>query len=144
MARSFEDYQRALIDDLRAHEGTVSDGPLKGRTMMLLTTKGARSGQERRVVVTCSRDGDRYVIAASKGGAPTNPSWYYNLVANPVVTIEVGGAVFEARATEAHGPERDRLWTQHADRWPEFQAYPTKTDRVIPMFTVEPVSSREA
>jgi deazaflavin-dependent oxidoreductase (nitroreductase family) len=104
---------------------------------MILTTTGAKSGVERTAIVTYTRDGDRYVIAASKSGAPTNPAWYHNLVANPVVTAEAGGETFHARATEMHGAERQRLWDQHAAERPEFREYPSLTDRVIPVIVLD-------
>ena len=103
---------------------------------MILTTKGAKSGEDRVAVVTYSREGDRYVIAASKSGAPTNPDWFHNLQANPEVGVE-GGESFTARATVASGDERDRLWEQHADERPEFREYPKITDRVIPMILLD-------
>ena len=78
--------------------------------MLLLTTTGAKSRQPRLVPVGYSRDGDGYVIVASKGGSPTHPGWYHNLLANPVVTVEVGRGTFEARARVTEGAERDRLF----------------------------------
>ena len=137
MAVDYEAWQRNLIADLRAHKGVVTQGPMAGRPLMLLTSKGAKTGEERQAIVTYSRDGDRYVICASKSGAPTNPSWYYNLLANPVATVEAGGEVFQARATETHGAERDRLWNQHAEERPEFKEYPKITSRVIPVFVLD-------
>jgi deazaflavin-dependent oxidoreductase (nitroreductase family) len=137
MAVDYEAYQRNLIADLRAHKGQVTEGPMAGRPLMLLTTKGAKSGDEHLAIVTFSRDGERYVICASKGGAPTNPAWYYNLLANPITTVEAGGEVFRVRATETHGAERDRLWDQHAAERPEFRDYPNKTSRKIPVFVLD-------
>jgi deazaflavin-dependent oxidoreductase (nitroreductase family) len=140
MAVDFEAYQRNLIADIRAHNGKVTQGPMAGRPLMLLTTKGAKTGENRLAVVTYTRDGDRYVICASKGGAPTNPSWFHNLLAHPVATVEAGGEVFEARATETHGAERDRLYDQHATERPEFRDYPNKTTRKIPVFVLDRLS----
>ena len=131
------DFTQMLIDDLRSHGGQVTTGPMAGRPLMILTTKGARSGEDRVAVVTYTRDGDRYVIAASKSGAPTNPDWFHNLQANPEVGVEAGGESFTARATVASGDERDRLWEQHADERPEFREYPKVTDRVIPMILLD-------
>src|SRR5919198_6502448 len=121
MAANYDDWTRALIADLREHGGTVSQGPMAGRPLMILQSKGAKSGREREAVVTYTRDGERYVICASKSGAPTNPAWYYNLKANPIAQVEAGGEVFNVRATEVHGEERDRLWDQHAEERPEFR-----------------------
>ena len=140
MAADYDAWQRNLIADLRAHNGVVTQGPMAGRPLMLLTTKGAKTGEERLAIVTYTRDGDRYVICASKSGAPTNPAWYYNLLANPVATVEAGGDVFQVRATEAHGAERDRLWNQHAAERPEFQEYPKITSRLIPVFVLDRVN----
>jgi deazaflavin-dependent oxidoreductase (nitroreductase family) len=137
MATDYESFTKRLIDDMRAHGGRVSAGPMAGRPLAILTTKGARSGQDRSAIVTYTRDGDRYVIAASKSGAPTNPAWYFNLQANPVVTLEAGGERFDARATVTSGAERDRLWDQHSTERPEFREYPKLTDRVIPMILLE-------
>ena len=130
-------FTRMLIEDLRAHGGTASVGPMTGRTLMILTTKGARTGQERTAVITYTRDGGRYAIAASKGGAPTHPAWFHNLLADPLVTVEAGGETFKARATVADGEERDQLWDRHSTTWPEFREYPRKTDRVIPMIVLD-------
>ncbi len=136
MSTDYEAFQRALVADIREH-GRPTAGPMAGRPLMILTTQGARSGAPRTAVVTFSRDGDRYVIAASKGGAPTNPAWYHNLRTNPVASVETGGETFQVRATEATGAERDRLWEQHATERPEFRDYPSKTSRVIPMLLLD-------
>jgi deazaflavin-dependent oxidoreductase (nitroreductase family) len=127
-------FTASLIDDFRANNGNVSEGPLAGRQIVLLTTTGARTGQPRTSPLVYSRDDADYVVVASKGGAPTHPAWYANLLAHPVVTVEVGGERFQARATAiAGGPERDRLYAQHARVEAGFLDYPKKTDRVIPV-----------
>lgn len=128
----YEAFTRNMIADMRAHAGKVTAGPMAGRPLMMLTTKGAKSGEDR-----TARDGDRYVIAASKGGAPTNPAWYHNLVANPEVGVEAAGETFKARASETTGIERERLWDQHAAERPEFRDYPMKTKRVIPVILLD-------
>jgi deazaflavin-dependent oxidoreductase (nitroreductase family) len=133
----YEAFTRMMIADMRAHAGQVTTGPMAGKPLMLLTSKGARSGLDRTAIITYSRDGDRYVIAASKGGAPTNPDWFHNLKANPEAAAELGGETFRIRATEATGPERERLWKQHTEKLPEFLEYPKKTSRVIPMLFVD-------
>jgi deazaflavin-dependent oxidoreductase (nitroreductase family) len=132
----YESFTRNLIAEIRT-TGKVSSGPMAGRPLMVLTTTGAKSGAPREAVVTYTRDGERYVIAASKSGAPTNPDWYYNLKANPEATMEAGGETFSVRATEATGAERQRLYDQHAEERTEFRDYPNKTARVIPVFTLE-------
>ena len=136
MGTDYAAFTRLLMDDIRSHGGPTT-GPMAGRPLMILTTKGARTGNERTAIITYTRDGDRYVIAASKSGAPTNPAWFYNLRADPVVTVETGGETFKARATVTDGEERDRLWDHHATERPEFREYPKITDRVIPMILLE-------
>jgi deazaflavin-dependent oxidoreductase (nitroreductase family) len=133
-----EAFTRALIEDMRAHDGQVTSGPMAGKDLMILTTTGAKTGQQHTAIVTWTRDGDAYVVAGSKGGAPTNPAWIHNLRANPNVTVEAGGRAFEGRAEEATGADRDRLWNAHVERWPEFGEYPKKTDRLIPMIRIFP------
>ena len=127
---------RLMMEDIRTN-GEVTHGPMKGQPLMLLTTTGAKSGLPRTSIVTYSRDGDRFVIAASKGGAPSNPGWYHNLMANPQVTIETGGETFAATATVVNGDRRDELWDQHAEQLPWFKEYPTKTTRVIPVIVLD-------
>jgi deazaflavin-dependent oxidoreductase (nitroreductase family) len=133
------EWTRNLIADMRAHGGRPASGPMAGKPLIVLTSKGAKTGEDRTAIVTYHRDGDRYVIAASKGGAPEHPLWYHNLKANPDVTIEVDNEVFPAHATEITGPERDRMWDEHVRQLPEFGEYPKKTDRVIPIFVLEKV-----
>jgi deazaflavin-dependent oxidoreductase (nitroreductase family) len=134
-------WTRGLIEDMRAHGGRPSQasGWAAGKPFIVLTTKGAKSGEERVAITTYHKDGDRWVIAASKGGSDENPQWYYNLKAHPDTTIEVDNEQIRVRATEASGTERDRLWNDHVAALPEFGEYPKKTDRVIPMFVLERV-----
>jgi deazaflavin-dependent oxidoreductase (nitroreductase family) len=132
-----EAWTRNLIADMRAHDGRPSSGPMAGKPLMILTTKGAKSGEDRTAIVTYHKDGNAWVIAASKGGAPAHPSWYHNLLAHPDATAEVDNEVVRVRAHEAAGAERDRLWNDHVSELPEFGEYPKKTDRVIPMLVLE-------
>jgi deazaflavin-dependent oxidoreductase (nitroreductase family) len=134
-------FTRALIADMREHHGEVTSGPMAGRPIMLLTSTGAKSGLPRQAIVTYTKDGDRFVIAASKGGAPTPPQWYHNLIANPVVDAEAGGEAFKARATVQEGSEHDRLWDAHVAARPEFAEYPEKSGRVIPVITLERIQN---
>jgi deazaflavin-dependent oxidoreductase (nitroreductase family) len=131
-----EAWTRNTMADLRANNGTPSSGPLAGRPLAIMTTKGAKTGQDRTVIVTYHRDGDAYVIAATKSGAPENPDWYYNLVAHPEATFEAGGETFQAVARETAGDERQQRYDEHARQYPEFAAYPSKTSRVIPVFVM--------
>ena len=127
------DYNQAVIEKFRANGGEVG-GPNR---LLLLTTIGAKSGQPRITPVAYSTDGAHLVIIASKGGAPTNPDWYYNLLANPLVTVELGTEQFQARATVAEGQERERLYAQHAALMPGFAEYQRKTTRQIPVVLLD-------
>lgn len=134
------DFTQRMIDDMRSHGGQMTHGPLAGVPALILTTMGARTGQPRTTVVDYTRDGEDYVIAASKGGAPTNPAWYHNLRAHPRVSVEIDSERFEAEARVTAGEERDRLWRQHAEAIPVFREYPSKTTRVIPMVVLRRVA----
>ena len=122
----------ALIDEFRA-----SDGKVGGRPVLLLTTTGAKSGRQFTLPLVYLPDGERLLIFASKGGWPTNPDWYHNLVANPTVTVEVGGDKYEATATVLAGEERDRLYQRQVEAMPMFGDYQQKTTRVIPVIALE-------
>jgi len=135
--RERDPWTQSLVDDMRANGGAITRGPMAGRPLLLLTTTGAKSGDKREAIVTFTRDGDSYVIAASKSGAPEHPAWYWNVLAHPEVNVEADGQQFRARAHVTEGAERDRLWDQHATERPEFREYPTKTSRVIPIITLE-------
>lgn len=129
---------KMIIDEFRANEGKVG-GPFEGKTLLLLHTKGAKSKQERINPVACVQDGDRWVVIASKGGAPTHPDWYHNVVADPQVTVEVGTEKFQARATVAEEPERSRLYEKMVAVMPGFDGYRRGTTRVIPVIVLERV-----
>jgi deazaflavin-dependent oxidoreductase (nitroreductase family) len=105
----------------------------KGTTILLLTTKGRSSGQERTTPLIHRVDGDRWVIVASKGGAPENPGWFKNLEKEPDVEIQVKDQVIPVRASVAEGDERERLWSEMAEAWPDYEDYKKKTDRQIPV-----------
>jgi deazaflavin-dependent oxidoreductase (nitroreductase family) len=126
-------YNQGVIDAFRANGGKVQHP----YPLLLLTTTGARSGQQHTSPVAYSTDGDRLIILASKGGAPTNPAWYYNLVADPDVTVEVGTEKYPARAVVAEGQEWERLFAQHAKLMPGFAEYQQKTTRQIPVIILE-------
>jgi len=112
-----------------------------GDNLLLLTTRGAKSGVVRTTPLVYHRDGDRYVIAGSMGGAPKHPSWYHNLVKHRGAEIEVGTEKFKVRATPIpKGPERDRLYEAHGETFAAFKDYPRKTTRVIPIIVLERVS----
>jgi deazaflavin-dependent oxidoreductase (nitroreductase family) len=136
MSTSFQEFNRNLIQDIRAH-GKATSGPFQGRDVLVLTTTGAKSKEVRETPLVYSRDGDHLVIIASKGGAPTHPSWYHNLVTHPEVTVETAGEKFTARAHVAQGDEYERLYGQHADINPTFHDYRKKTTRKIPVIVLE-------
>jgi deazaflavin-dependent oxidoreductase (nitroreductase family) len=134
----YAEFTRILTQEIR-DEGRPVTGYFAGQQVLLLTTTGAKTGQRRTHPVAYSRDGDRIIVVASKGGAPTNPAWYQNLRANPAATLEMDRRVVQAHATFAEGADRDRLYAQHASVHPQFNAYPGKTDRVIPVVILEPL-----
>ena len=127
-----------IIEEFRTHAGRVG-GPFEGKSLLLLHTKGAKSHQERINPVACIKDGERLAVIASKGGAPTNPDWYYNVVADPLVTVEVGTERFQAKAMVAEEPERTRLYNKMVEVMPGFDEYRRKTSRVIPVIVLQPV-----
>lgn len=131
-------WEDRLIAELRANGGEVTGGPLAGHPLLIMTSTGARSGEPRRAILTFHRDGDDYVTAATAGGSPTDPAWLSNLEADPAVTVEARNQVFDATATIATGPERDRLWDDHVKELPWFADYPKQTGRVIPMVRLTP------
>jgi deazaflavin-dependent oxidoreductase (nitroreductase family) len=139
------DFNSNLIAQIRAGGGHLTDGPFAGRQVLILTTTGAKSGQSRETPLVYSRDGDNIVIIASMGGAPSHPSWYHNIVANPRVTIEVDGKKLQADAHIAEGDERRRLYDQHADLHDSFTEYEAKTGgRVIPVIVLQDVKATAA
>ena len=137
MSTSPSDFNAQIIEEFRANHGRVG-GVFENTPLLLLHHTGARSGQPRVNPLAYHRDGERYVIFASKAGAPTNPDWYHNLRAHPEVTIEVGDETIEVRVSEAHGEERERLFAAQAERAPQFAEYQRKTDRVIPVIVLTP------
>jgi deazaflavin-dependent oxidoreductase (nitroreductase family) len=105
----------------------------RGTTILLLTTTGRSSGEARTTPLIERPDGERWVVVASKGGAPANPSWYENLLADPDATIEVRDETVPVRASTAVGEERERLWSLMTEVWPAYDEYQTRTDREIPV-----------
>ena len=129
-------FNQALIDEFRANDGKVG-GAFADAPLLLLTTIGAKSGQQRTSPVVYTADGDRLVIIASYAGRPVNPAWFNNLVANPEVTVEVPGETYAARAVVASGEYRDRLYAAQAAQMPAFGEYQAKTTSQIPVVTLE-------
>ncbi len=133
------DWNQAVIAEFRANSGKVG-GQFAGAPLLLLTTTGAKTGRRLTSPLMYNTEEDRLLIFASKAGAPTNPAWYHNLVANPKVTLEVGAETFDATATVLHGEERDRLFARHAAQYPGFADYQANTTRTIPVIALERVS----
>jgi deazaflavin-dependent oxidoreductase (nitroreductase family) len=131
-------WNQKIIEEFRANDGKVG-GRFEGKTLLLLHTTGAKTGKERVNPVAYVRDGEKYVVIASQGGAPTNPNWYYNILAHPRLTVEVGTETFDVEAQITEEPERTRLYNKMADMVHSFNDYRRKTDRVIPVFELTPV-----
>ncbi|TMF50697.1 MAG: nitroreductase family deazaflavin-dependent oxidoreductase [Chloroflexi bacterium] len=145
MSNSFNDFNQALISDLRANGGRASGGPFKGGDVLILTTTGAKTGAPRENPLAFSKDDGNYVVVASKGGAPTNPAWYHNLRANPIVKVEALGETFEARARVIDGEQDyERLYREHARKMPGFNEYRQRTSRRIPVIVLERADSEDA
>ncbi|HLX38605.1 MAG TPA: nitroreductase family deazaflavin-dependent oxidoreductase [Candidatus Binataceae bacterium] len=136
MADPMAEFNKKVIDEFRSSAGNVG-GQFKGAPMIIVTHTGAKSGKSYTTPLVYSKDGNRYVIIASKAGAPKNPSWYHNLVKHPEVTLEIGAEKFKARAKEVKGEERDRLFAAQAKMMPQFNEYAAKTPRKIPVFVLE-------
>ncbi len=134
----FAAFNQALIEEFRANAGQVT-GMFAGAPLVLITTKGAKSGKLRTTPIVYTTDGDNVVIIASKAGAPTSPDWFHNLVANPEVTVELPTEKFEARARVAEEPERERLYRAQAALMPNFAEYEKATTRKIPVVVLERV-----
>jgi proline iminopeptidase len=109
----------------------------EGSTILLLTTKGRKTGEPRTTPLIYAEDGGKYVIVASKGGAPEHPGWYRNIENDPNVELQVKDEVFAAHARTAEGDERDRLWRKANEVWKHYDEYATKTDREIPVVVLE-------
>lgn len=129
------DFNATLIDEFRANNGAVT-GMFERAPLVLVTHTGAKTGKKRTSPLAFTRDGDRIVIIASKGGAPTHPHWYLNMVANPTVHVELPGESFDASVSEATGAERERLYRAQAAILPNFDDYEKATTRSIPVLVL--------
>ncbi|KQW06390.1 nitroreductase [Leifsonia sp. Root4] len=112
---------------------------LRNKPIIVLTTKGAKSGALRKTALMRVEHDGRYAVVASKGGAPDNPAWYFNIVAEPLVELQDGDAKRDYRAREAEGVEREEWWARAVEAWPDYANYQLKTERIIPLFVLEPV-----
>jgi len=132
----FAAFNQALIDEFRANHGHVT-GPFAGAPLVLLTVTGAKSGKQRTIPLVHTTEGDSVVVIASKGGSPTSPDWYHNLVAHPEVKVELANESFEGRARVAEEPERERLFRAQAALMPNFSEYEKATTRKIPVVVID-------
>ena len=130
------EFNEKLIEEFRANDGKVS-GSFANAPLILVTHTGAKTGTKRTSPLVYTRDGDRIVLIASKGGAPSHPHWYLNMTANPQVTVELPGETFEAQVSEVTGDERDRLYDAQAAQMPNFADYAKATDRKIPVLVLD-------
>ena len=131
------DFNAQIIEEFRGNEGRVG-GMFDGITLLLLHDTGAKSGKSHTHPLAYHGDDGRYVIFASKGGAPTNPAWYHNLKAHPDASIDVGTETIDVTASELTGEERNRIFRAQAERVPQFAGYEKNTDRTIPVIALTP------
>jgi deazaflavin-dependent oxidoreductase (nitroreductase family) len=130
-------YGKEHVRRYRETGGEVGHIWREGSTILLLTTTGRKSGEPRTTPLIYARDGDRYVIVASQGGAPRHPNWYENLARDPEVEVQVLDEVFTARARTAEGDERERLWAKANEVWRHYDEYKERTSRTIPVVVLE-------
>lgn len=142
MSGSVGDWNAQTIAEFRKNHGKVG-GNFEGAPLLLLHHTGARSGKPRINPMMYLKDGDRYLVFASKAGADTNPDWYHNTMAHPEVQIEVGDDTISAHAEEIKGNERDTLYARQAALYPNFAEYQRKTKRVIPVVALYPNLGRK-
>jgi deazaflavin-dependent oxidoreductase (nitroreductase family) len=135
--KAMHEFNQGLIKEFRENGGQAVSGPFVNAPLLLLTTTGAKSGKPFTTPLVYTKDGDRIVIIASKGGYPTNPAWFHNLKANPTTTIELGKEKFQAKATITKDPERQRLFDAQAKVMPTFNEYQKNTTRQIPVIVLE-------
>lgn len=134
------DWNAGIIREFRANAGKLG-GSFEGASVLLLHTTGAKSGKERVHPMMYRRVGDNYAVFASKAGAPTNPDWYHNLVANPAVKAEIGTQILDLTARVAGSAERELIWAAQKADYPGFAEYEQKTSRQIPVVILEPAAS---
>jgi deazaflavin-dependent oxidoreductase (nitroreductase family) len=134
------EFNAQVIDEFRANGGRVG-GRFEGMPLLLLHHTGARTGRSRVNPVAYLSDGARYVLIASKGGAPTHPAWYHNLKAHPRTKIEVGADTIDVVASEATDDERERLFRAQAGRFPQFAEYEKQTARTLPVIVLAPAEA---
>jgi deazaflavin-dependent oxidoreductase (nitroreductase family) len=131
------DWNAKIIEEFRANDGKVG-GPFEGAHLLLLHTTGAKTGREHVTPVMYRPITGGYAVFASKAGAPTNPAWYHNLVANPSVQAEIGAQTLRLTARVADNAEREPIWSVQKHEYPGFRDYEEKTSRQIPVVILEP------
>ncbi len=136
----FNAWNQQVIAEFRANAGKLG-GQFEGAPVLLLHTTGAKSGLERVNPMMYQEVDDAIAVFASKGGAPTHPDWYHNLVAHPEVTVEIGSETVPMIASVAKGEERDAIWERQKKQFPNFAEYEEKTDRVIPVVLLRRAAS---
>ena len=132
---NINDRNLRVIEEFRSNGGKVG-GSFAGALMLLLSTRGAKTGQLRTNPLMYLPDGDQWSVFASKRGAPTNPDWFHNLVANPDVTLEIATEAFDGYAEVVSGDKRDSLYARQAELYPQFGEYQRRTTRKIPVITL--------
>jgi deazaflavin-dependent oxidoreductase (nitroreductase family) len=136
---STSDWAREQAEEYERSKGERAN-TLRGVPIVLVTSRGARSGKLRKTPLMRIEHGGRYAVVASYGGAPTHPVWYHNLKAHPVVELQDGAHPVDMVARELDGDERAEWWERALEVWPDYAEYQTRTDRVIPVFLLEPVT----
>jgi deazaflavin-dependent oxidoreductase (nitroreductase family) len=134
---SSADYVREQVEAFE-RTGGAEGNTMKGKPVIILTTKGNKSGKIRKTPLMRVEHGGRYAVVASLGGAPKHPVWYHNVVANPTVELQDGPVKKEYVAREVTGDEKAEWWDRAVDAWPDYANYQVKTDREIPVFVLEP------
>jgi deazaflavin-dependent oxidoreductase (nitroreductase family) len=134
---STDDFVRDQVAQYESSGGTQGT-TLEGVPVVILTSLGARSGKIRKNALMRVEHQGAYAVVASQGGAPKHPAWYHNLVAHPRVEVQDGGVRQDMTAREATGEERESWWSRAVEVWPDYAEYQTQTDRVIPVFVLEP------
>jgi len=132
-----EELNRPVIEEFRANAGVLG-GQFAGVRMLLLTTRGARTGQPRTVPLTYLQDGETFVVCGANGGRDTNPAWLTNLATTPEAVIEVDTRTIPVTASIVTGPERDRLWQAHVAQLSWFDGFQQATSRPIPVVALDP------
>jgi len=135
------DWTRMLMAQLRSDDGEIKEGPLAGKPHLIMTSTGAKTGEPREAVLSFVRDGEKYVVAGTAGGSPTDPNWVHNVTANPEVKVEAKRKTLQARAhIVTDDATYKRLWDALVESRPDFAAYPAKAGRKIPVITLEPIA----